>query len=220
MAVGGGGGGAVVASLPQPCPRSPPEYPDLYGKRREFAKVQMLEREIGFLQEELKTLQGSQPASRCCKEVVDFSLGNSDPLIPTFPKRSTSRGFWKWLCGISWLNFSWICCCYSLCPPDLKLPRCCIHDSSTNCPSCCPNCSLRKWVCYHCSDCSKPNRLCRKGNCLLRITCGPCDSNRSPSCCCFSRPKCSWSSNKCCPMLRLCLSCGGPCCSNPCYMCR
>lgn len=39
-----------VPSLPPPCPKSPPEYPDLYGKRREMAKVQMLEREIGFLE--------------------------------------------------------------------------------------------------------------------------------------------------------------------------
>ena len=39
---------SVVPSLPRP--KSPPEYPDLYGKRREVAKVQMLEREITFLE--------------------------------------------------------------------------------------------------------------------------------------------------------------------------
>ncbi|OMO91791.1 hypothetical protein COLO4_18088 [Corchorus olitorius] len=44
------GGGSSVPSLPPPCPKSPPEYPDLYGKRREAAKVQMLEREISFLE--------------------------------------------------------------------------------------------------------------------------------------------------------------------------
>ncbi|KAG6771997.1 hypothetical protein POTOM_023392 [Populus tomentosa] len=115
------GGSSSVPSLPPPCPKSPPEYPDLYGKRREMAKVQMLEREIGFLevgfkfaiilcsppnwhvellfsllyneiilnwqfqfeQEELKSLHGLQPASRCCKEVTDFVVANSDPLIPT-----------------------------------------------------------------------------------------------------------------------------------------
>ncbi|KAL3586128.1 hypothetical protein D5086_012995 [Populus alba] len=44
------GGSSSVPSLPPPCPKSPPEYPDLYGKRREMAKVQMLEREIGFLE--------------------------------------------------------------------------------------------------------------------------------------------------------------------------
>lgn len=58
---GGGGGGGEAASeevgsslapssLPPPRPKSPPEYPDLYGKRREAARVQMLEREIGFLE--------------------------------------------------------------------------------------------------------------------------------------------------------------------------
>ncbi|KAF4363586.1 hypothetical protein F8388_002127 [Cannabis sativa] len=57
-----------MPSLPPPCPKSPPAYPDLYGKRRETAKVQMLEREIGFLQEELKSAERIQPASRCCKE--------------------------------------------------------------------------------------------------------------------------------------------------------
>lgn len=37
------------SSLPPPYPRSPPQFPDLYGKRRELARVQMLQREIGFL---------------------------------------------------------------------------------------------------------------------------------------------------------------------------
>lgn len=39
-----------VMSLPLPSPKAPPEYPDLYGKRREMAKVQMLEREISFFE--------------------------------------------------------------------------------------------------------------------------------------------------------------------------
>lgn len=44
------GSSSSVPSLPPPCPKSPPEYPDLYGKRRELAKVQVLEREICFLE--------------------------------------------------------------------------------------------------------------------------------------------------------------------------
>ncbi|EXB38968.1 hypothetical protein L484_027404 [Morus notabilis] len=72
-----------VPSLPPPCPKSPPAYPDLYGKRREMAKVQMLEREIGFLQEELKSAERIQPSSRCCKEITEFVVSNPDPLIPT-----------------------------------------------------------------------------------------------------------------------------------------
>uniref|UniRef100_A0A6N2LBA4 G protein gamma domain-containing protein n=1 Tax=Salix viminalis TaxID=40686 RepID=A0A6N2LBA4_SALVM len=83
MAPAATGGSSSVPSLPPPCPKSPPEYPDLYGKRREMLKVQMLEREIGFLEEELKSVQGLQPASRCCKEVADFVVANPDPLIPT-----------------------------------------------------------------------------------------------------------------------------------------
>ncbi|KAL4339431.1 hypothetical protein GQ457_08G003460 [Hibiscus cannabinus] len=69
MAVRSGGSSSSVRSLPPPCPKSPPEYPDLYGKRRGAAKIQILEREISVLeQEELKSVDGLQPASRYCKE--------------------------------------------------------------------------------------------------------------------------------------------------------
>ncbi|RVX05515.1 Guanine nucleotide-binding protein subunit gamma 3 [Vitis vinifera] len=127
-------GSSSMPSLPPPCPKSPPDYPDLYGKRRGAAKVQMLEREIGFLElvkdvewswiwswvkkfgfcfaekssenfsfdEELKSIEGLQHASRCCKEVVDFVVANSDPIIPTNSKSRKSCRFWKWL----WYIFS------------------------------------------------------------------------------------------------------------------
>ncbi|PNY16669.1 guanine nucleotide-binding protein subunit gamma 3-like [Trifolium pratense] len=86
-----------VPSLPPPSPKSPPEYPDLYGKRREMAKVQMLEREISFLEEELKSVEGLQPASKCCKELADYVVANSDPLLPSNKKNRRSCRFWKWL---------------------------------------------------------------------------------------------------------------------------
>ncbi|KAG6389081.1 hypothetical protein SASPL_150540 [Salvia splendens] len=57
--------------------------PHLYGKRRDGARVQMLEREIAFLDEELKSLESIPPASRSCEEVAEFVIGNVDPLIPT-----------------------------------------------------------------------------------------------------------------------------------------
>ncbi|KZV43533.1 guanine nucleotide-binding protein subunit gamma 3 [Dorcoceras hygrometricum] len=76
-------GHGSLSTLPLPRPKSPPKYPDLYGKRRELAKIQILEREIGFLEEELKAVEGLPPASRSCKEVADFVAGNADPLIPT-----------------------------------------------------------------------------------------------------------------------------------------
>ncbi|RXH74811.1 hypothetical protein DVH24_029532 [Malus domestica] len=88
---------ASVPSLPPPHPKSPPQYPDLYGKRRETARVQMLEREIGFLEDELKSVERLQPASRCCKEITDFVVANPDPLIPTNRKKRRSCRFWKWL---------------------------------------------------------------------------------------------------------------------------
>lgn len=60
MAGAGCGETASMPSMPPPCPKSPPQYPDLYGKRRELAKVQMLEREIGFLEVSLLPIFKSQ----------------------------------------------------------------------------------------------------------------------------------------------------------------
>ncbi|PQM35543.1 guanine nucleotide-binding protein subunit gamma 3 [Prunus yedoensis var. nudiflora] len=117
---------ASVPSLPPPCPKSPPQYPDLYGKRRETARVQMLEREIGFVEEELKSVERLQPSSRCCKEVADFVAANPDPLIPTNRKKRRSCRFWKWLCRMPCFSCSWICCCCcNRCSLHLEMPRCC-----------------------------------------------------------------------------------------------
>ncbi|KAG7023705.1 Guanine nucleotide-binding protein subunit gamma 3, partial [Cucurbita argyrosperma subsp. argyrosperma] len=85
-----------VSSLPTPSPKSPPDYPDLYGKRREIARIQKLEGEIGFLEDELKSIQSLQPVSISCKEISDFVTANSDPLMPT---------------GLPCFNLSWLCCC-------------------------------------------------------------------------------------------------------------
>ncbi|XWS17498.1 hypothetical protein CRYUN_Cryun33cG0073000 [Craigia yunnanensis] len=155
------GRSSSVPSLPPPCPKLPPEYPDLYGKRRETAKVQMLEREISFLEEELKSVEGLQPASRCCKEVTDFVMATSDPLITTSKKNRKSCRFWKWLCRMPCFNLSWICCCcYSGCSCHLKCPQCCdcnlcdcnlCNCSSCICSSC--NCNLCNCSISDCSSC-------------------------------------------------------------------
>lgn len=42
--------GAAVAVSPAPSPKSPPKYPDLCGRRRLQLEVQILNREIGFLE--------------------------------------------------------------------------------------------------------------------------------------------------------------------------
>ncbi|CAI9286154.1 unnamed protein product [Lactuca saligna] len=132
-------GGLGSPTPPLPRPKSPPE---LYGKRRELAKVVMLEREIGFLQEELKSTETLQPASYCIKEVADYVVANPEPLITTGKKTRKSCGFWKWLCGSSCFNMSWLCCC------------CCCNDCQLQMPRCCCSCSLPD-----CCSCSLPNAI-------------------------------------------------------------
>ncbi|OMO66147.1 hypothetical protein COLO4_30738 [Corchorus olitorius] len=66
---------------PPVSPRSPPGSLDFYGKRTQMVKVQALEREIGLLQDELKSVDGFQPASAYCKEVDDFVGATQDPLV-------------------------------------------------------------------------------------------------------------------------------------------
>ncbi|KAF8393634.1 hypothetical protein HHK36_021880 [Tetracentron sinense] len=76
-----------VSSLPASCPKSPPVYPDLYGKRRELAKVQMLEREI---------VEGNHQIV-AGRRFYDYVGTNPDPLIPTNRKIRRSFRFWKWI---------------------------------------------------------------------------------------------------------------------------
>ncbi|KAJ8635977.1 hypothetical protein MRB53_010244 [Persea americana] len=102
-----------LSSLPIPQPRSPPKYPDLYGTHRKEAELQRMNREIGFLQDELLSVEGMQSASRCCKEVDDFVGLNPDPLIPLNQKPYRSFRIWKWLRAMSCFSLSWICCCSS-----------------------------------------------------------------------------------------------------------
>ncbi|PIA27644.1 hypothetical protein AQUCO_07600065v1 [Aquilegia coerulea] len=189
---------SAVSSLPFPCPKSPPKYPDMSGRRKELAKVQMLEREIGFLEEELKSCEGLQLASRSCKEVDDFVVTNPDPLIPANQKKiRRSRRFWKWLCcGKSCCNFSWICCS-NRCSLHLRTPKCCTCCSSEN-----------KWFSHQtcCVGCCS-FRCC----CLGKPSCGKCCKLPAPSC-----PKCSWSCFSC-KKVCCCFNCKKRCC-NPCCL--
>ncbi|KAK8509130.1 hypothetical protein V6N12_018218 [Hibiscus sabdariffa] len=150
------GGFSFVQPLHPPCPKSPPSYPDLYGKRREKDKVQMLEREISFLEvsnplrdtaksmQSLITLKNILLKSSVLAgmpnnvfythylfilRVTDFVMANSDPFIP--PKNRKSCGFWKWLCGLPCCNMAcFCCCCNSGCSCYLKCPECCDGDLS------------------------------------------------------------------------------------------
>ncbi|MED6171008.1 Guanine nucleotide-binding protein subunit gamma 3 [Stylosanthes scabra] len=94
MATASSSSSSSLPSLPPPSPKSPP---DLYSKRRDTAKLNMLDREITFLEVEFKSLQGLQPASTCCKELTDFVVANSDPLLPSSKKNRKPCRFWKWL---------------------------------------------------------------------------------------------------------------------------
>ncbi|XP_052198500.1 guanine nucleotide-binding protein subunit gamma 3 [Diospyros lotus] len=218
MAGGSGCSSTVPSTLPPPRPKSPPQYPDLYGKRRETAKVQMLEREISFLEGELKFVDRLQPASQCCKEVADFVVGNADPFIPTSQKTRRSCHFWKWLCGAPCFSFSWICCCLG-CTPHLEMPECC-NCSFRDCCSCI-SCAMPKCQCCTCS-CSWP-----RSQCFQNISCIPCCCKCSlprcpscPDCCsCRCRCKCKCSCPKC-PKVNLrccCCCCTKNCCYNCCF---
>ncbi|XXG51424.1 hypothetical protein AAC387_Pa02g5197 [Persea americana] len=184
--------------LPEaPCHRSPPRYPDFYGKHRKQVELQILNREIGFLKEELQSVGDLKPASSCCKEyavmLVDEFVGtNPDPLILQNLKIHRPFCIWKWLCGKSCFNASWICC-YSGCLLHLERP-CCACDPSRNCQCC------RR----------------RSGCCLEKPCCRSCCLLSSPSCkdCSF---RCVWSCIGCRKVCH-CQTCTRNCCL-PCCLC-
>ncbi|XP_031115660.1 guanine nucleotide-binding protein subunit gamma 3-like isoform X2 [Ipomoea triloba] len=200
--------GGGVASLPPPQPRSPPLC------RRELAKVQVLEREVGFLEDELKFHEGLQPASLLCKEVTNFVLAKPDPLVPITKKASRSSHFWKWLCcsATSCSNISWICC--HRCP-KIKMSRC---FKCRDCNLCCgcssciigcsiPNCHSSCCPCPDSRGCFKKPSCSCSCNCCTPNCCNPkCPSCRCRCCCCPRCPKVN------------CSNCTKTCC-NPCYLC-
>ncbi|KAI3766408.1 hypothetical protein L2E82_16465 [Cichorium intybus] len=139
-------------------------YVDLYGKRRQIAKVQVLEREISLLQEEMKSLAELELASRCCKELDEYVEATPDPLITLNKTRGRSRSFWKNLrrkIG----SMLWCCCCCGCC----KTKACCAND-------CCCWSSQQKKHCKcpeiscHCSC----NPSCPKCSLCCCCTCNPC----------------------------------------------
>ncbi|KAL5537833.1 hypothetical protein UlMin_043722 [Ulmus minor] len=232
-----------VPSLPPPRPKSPPAYPDLYGKRREMAKVQMLEREIGFLEEELKSAERIQSSSICCKEITDFVVANPDPLMPTNRRKRRSCRFWKWLCRIPCCTLSWICCCCYAgccsCSINLEMPRCCdcppcscpscscgLPSCSCGCPSCsCPSCSCPSCSCPSCScpSCSCPSCSCPSCSCP---SCFSCSLPKWRCCCSCPRSNCckkSSCSRSCCCFFPTCscpdCSCCKCKCKSPCPTC-
>ncbi|KAL6661604.1 hypothetical protein ACP70R_000988 [Stipagrostis hirtigluma subsp. patula] len=80
-----------------PRPRSPPRYPDLCGRRRLQLEVHILNRELGFLQQEIQGLERIQPVSRCCKDVNEFVSAKTDPLIPINKRKHGSCSLYWWI---------------------------------------------------------------------------------------------------------------------------
>ncbi|KAK2353304.1 guanine nucleotide-binding protein subunit gamma [Trifolium repens] len=109
-------------------PKSPlPGFIDFHGKRKQMVKIQVLEREIGLLQEELTSLEGLHPASRCCKEVDSFVGSIPDPFTLSGKHTiSESHYFGKQI------SLPWICCSCS-CLLHKKIAKCCCSSSNSKC---------------------------------------------------------------------------------------
>ncbi|XP_072974230.1 guanine nucleotide-binding protein subunit gamma 3-like isoform X2 [Typha angustifolia] len=166
---------AAVGSGAPPRPKSPPEYPDISGRRRLLVAVQDLTREIGFLEEELHSLEGLQPASRCCKEVNEFVGTDPDPFLKLTEKRNESCHIWKSFRTRLCFNFSWICCS-SRCLLQLKRPSCSSGRLKNLCCQChfgCPSCNCCKFYCCK-SLCKPPSLSCPECSCGCICSCSKC----------------------------------------------
>ncbi|XAR49880.1 hypothetical protein NMG60_11004053 [Bertholletia excelsa] len=137
---------------PSPSPKSPPWHSDLYGKRRQMAKVLILEREIVMLEEELKSLEGLQVSSRCCEELGHFVEARADPLLATDEKTSRSHCCCKICCNSFWGKLGIKrSCCFGGCSIRPDAPICCTYcrqdkprrPRSCCLGRCCPKCSHR-----------------------------------------------------------------------------
>ncbi|XP_028240425.1 guanine nucleotide-binding protein subunit gamma 3-like isoform X2 [Glycine soja] len=119
-------------------PKSPlPGLVDFHGKRKQMVKIQVLEREIGLLQEELKSLEGLNPASRCCKELDAFVDSVSDPFTPTKQTVSKSHHFRRQMISLPRV------CCSNSCLLHKKTAKGCCWDC----------CSSSNSKCCHCCGC-------------------------------------------------------------------
>ncbi|XP_050285256.1 guanine nucleotide-binding protein subunit gamma 3-like isoform X2 [Quercus robur] len=221
---------------------------DLYGKRRLVLKVHAMEREIGLLEEELKSLEGMQPASICCQELDTYIVAKPDPFIAKNQDIQKSHHFWKRIWAKCCLNLPWICC-FSGCQIRLKLPNLCIgcrpckfqwpgcccfkKISCQTCCNClknscipCSCCCFKKISCQTCCNCLKNSCLPCSCGCFKKISCQTCcnclkNSCLPCSCCCFKRCSCK------CRKVNLCSGCPtyscnpcNLCCCNPCNPCN
>ncbi|XP_048321724.2 guanine nucleotide-binding protein subunit gamma 3 isoform X2 [Ziziphus jujuba] len=184
---------ALRAAIPKsPPPPPPPPGLDLYGKRRQMVKLQVLEREIGLLQEELKSLDGLQPASRSCRELDTFIGAKQDPFIAKNQDGRKSHHFWNRIWGKCRFNLAWVCC-FGGC-----LPHRCACNPSSNSKFHGSNCRCLKKT-LHLNCCSFPRLSYPSFGCCCFKLC-PCKCKKvsfCPNCCCnpcrlFDGCTCYW----------------------------
>ncbi|XP_010685299.1 guanine nucleotide-binding protein subunit gamma 3 isoform X2 [Beta vulgaris subsp. vulgaris] len=156
----------------QPMPKSPPGYIDLYAKRRHQAKLQVLEREIDFLQEELKSLEKVQPTSRCCEEINDFVAAKPDPFVAEYQKSNSNQSG----CSCSWRRISGCCRSDKEHQQQARKKHCCLRENC--CPKCC--CGFKGCSCFSQKCCLL--KLC-SSNCCKAKLCSNCVLDCCCSCC-------------------------------------
>ncbi|CAN6483800.1 unnamed protein product [Victoria cruziana] len=216
-----------------PCPRTPPSYPDLYGKYRLQKQIQVLNRELGFLEEELSSLDGLPPASRFCKEVEEFVREHPDPLVPIKRTIRRSRQIWRtfrvaFRCNISCLRCS--SCCSISAPKKFdswNVTRCwrwCCATFCCTCKLCCTLPSCPDCKCYT-SDCTcalpgcscAPECGCSPPDCctcckLPTASCRICGCTKPDCSCCIPECRCSLPDCSCCIPNCSCCICSCPKC--------
>ncbi|CAL4939887.1 unnamed protein product [Urochloa decumbens] len=197
----------MAAAPAAPRPKSPPASPDPCGRHRLQLAVDALNREIGFLEGEISSIEGVHTASRCCKEVDEFVGRNPDPFITIQPeKRSNdqSQQFLKKFRAKSCLSYlSWICCCGGGCPALQVKMR---PAGATSCCSCGGGGAQLRKLCCCCCCCGCRCRVVYAG-CCGGAPCPRCSCDCSCPRCLLSCacPSCSGSGACCVP--RCCLLC-------------
>ncbi|XP_078432928.1 uncharacterized protein LOC144704386 isoform X2 [Wolffia australiana] len=139
---------------PARCPVSPPRYPDLCGKHRLQVEIYILNREIGFLEEELQSLDSLQPASKSCKQLCDFVGAHADPLI-------SQKKLWR--------KVSWVCC-WGQGEEKSKISKAKKNKKQSFSSGNCANCPLPKLECAGaCCNCwPRPSLKCPSNGCFAR----------------------------------------------------
>ncbi|XP_074579145.1 uncharacterized protein LOC141835677 [Curcuma longa] len=187
----------VEAAAPAPLPRSPPRMPDLCGRHCLQAQLLLLTREIAFLEEEIQSIEGLQPASACCKEVAEYVGMIPEPLIPIYKKRTKPSRFWRRFCAMVCFNiptccpgarFGWFrrhwCNCRTSSFWTHHSTCCRCPCSSNSCSSCCsrlkcvtPSLSCPGYSCGCVCSCSKCSKICICPTCLCCISYCICEES-------------------------------------------